>query len=379
MMSAAAYDERRDENDTSIGYFNPFIVEAGWENLGPETPELIGLGSSAESTSAGTSYTDTASGMQFDVWRNNSTGEVVIAFRGTEVSRFEQGPGGFRYEDGELDTGTLDDWSYAPESLAIWLAENLGGQTIPPDIDIDSQAQAAIVAVNSLIEQNNLDPNDVTLTGHSLGGALAAFTGYHLGLSAFLVDAAPFATGTIYGSMYQGWGLADEIPINTPYNDIYNPQGILISNSVELYLNSDYVDHLYVEGSVTDLTGTSRPFGQDGGISLTNEGGAESSFLHSAALHALLAGPNGADFIQLTQAAPRLLFNMESAVSSDATGDYAGDIFGLLGADDLGLSDSPAGDYSYGVTLSLLAVNESVYQAFSDTISVGCGLNSASI
>jgi len=121
-MAAAAYDERRGSvNDTHTKAIEDYLLDparGGWNKA------VAALGASSGWNNAdGASYSDPVTGMQADVWTKGS--EYVIAFRGTEGSRAGSNDG-FRSGDGLLDTSTLDDWSYLPESNPQFLTQHLG-------------------------------------------------------------------------------------------------------------------------------------------------------------------------------------------------------------------------------------------------------------
>lgn len=162
LMSAAAYDERRGSNDNNhtktIENFLTDVSSAGWERHQP-------LQTEGWDNTGGSSYSNSASGMQADVWENDA-GEIVIAFRGTEASR-AAADGDFRESDGDLDAATLADWSF--------LNDRVDDLVIPGEdssIDLHHQATAALSLVASIIADNS--GFSISLTGHSLARALSA-------------------------------------------------------------------------------------------------------------------------------------------------------------------------------------------------------------
>lgn len=182
MMAAAAYDDQRydqfGDSDAHVGALEPIIASNNWSKLtGPDSGD-------------GASYTSASSGMQADVWQSTDGSEIVIAFRGTESSRGIS-VDDYRKADGMKDRSTLSDWATLPKSIAEWFIAD-------DDLSV-SIIDQALDAINLVLQIRAQSPDaQITLTGHSLGGALAAFVSIYFGvnlgvdLAATLIDPAPF-------------------------------------------------------------------------------------------------------------------------------------------------------------------------------------------
>ena len=373
-MAAAAYDERRgDENDTHTKAIEDYLLDAdrgGWRK--DYAPDGAGP-DSGWNNADGASYSDPSTGMQADVW-TRAGGEYVIAFRGTEASRLGSNDG-FRSGDGALDAGTLDDWSGVPEWLAIWAAK-LNGTAIPAGIDLSGQVIAAITLVEELLA-DEVNPANISFTGHSLGGALAGLVSIYFAnriedpnipnsgpiqFTGTLIDPAPFGSSELLVKAALGFDLAayqdlEERRSSTvdQIRDDANIEWQSLLNSTQAPLTA--LNYHWITGSVTDVLGTFHPSQQTAGITLNNSENSDASFLHSQYLHAMLSDDTKLNLFQtLLEDVPRLLANME-----------LGYIFGLLSSvdgGDSGLSD----DYSPDEVLSFLSVNDDLFVEFTDAI-----------
>ena len=123
LMSSAAYDERRLLSEPEgpetehVANLELVLAQLGWRQLGANDGFAGGGVDDATITHS--------SGMQADVWEN-AQGEIVIAFRGTEVARGDENPlawgwlplagaigqanNDFRRDDANLDRQTLASW-----------------------------------------------------------------------------------------------------------------------------------------------------------------------------------------------------------------------------------------------------------------------------
>jgi hypothetical protein len=102
---------------------------------------------------------DTATGFSGGIYRNDQTGEVVVAYTGTNEQRFS-------------------DIAFANLPLVI-------GQPSP-------QLNLAVSLYRQAIKDFGANPANITFTGHSLGGGLAALMGMFFNKKAVVFDPAPF-------------------------------------------------------------------------------------------------------------------------------------------------------------------------------------------
>jgi hypothetical protein len=151
-------------------------------------------------------------GLDYKVFENTETGDVVLAFRGTEPLSLEDW-----VEDAEQVLGNSEQYE-----AAINLARDLQSQ-------LDSYNAA-----------NGTD-KQLTFTGHSLGGGLATAAALATGNEAFAFDAAGLSQGTI-----------DANNLNVDYADRitnFNVQGDFLSDKNEGLLGTrQYGDTVWLEG-----------------------------------------------------------------------------------------------------------------------------------
>lgn len=191
-------------------------------------------------------------GLDFNVYRNDDRQEIVVAFRGTELSQFLA-----LAED--LQFRLINDLDYDNDVASLFGYWTDGGATIESFVngqggleaflintfDVSANdADAAVDALNiiddrpfdggvdaiaakgeesllsmarqataSVLEVAADNPGyQVTLTGHSLGGALAAYAAAALGVPAQVFDPAPWANNALLGNVR---ALADDLLATT--------------------------------------------------------------------------------------------------------------------------------------------------------------------
>lgn len=343
MMSSAAYDERRSTSDTNVGPHVDAIQAAGWSKW-----------TNAPQNADGATFSGArSSGMQADVWENGN--EIVIAFRGTETSRASHA-GAFRNLDAQKDAATLSDWSIAPDWIADKVLEWGQGISLDTSIEVGDQVLDAVEVVQQIISVRS-DAN-ITLTGHSLGAALASMVSIYFRhnedkpLPVTLIDPAPFNRSALLASAALGFDY--ETQAQTAEEYALELSNALDAATAHLEAPGMFTYH-FIENSVTALPFTFRPPAQQNGsgIEFENAGGASRTFLHNYDLHLLVATEDRLNrMLALEQEFPDLLFLMES-----------GDLFGLLGGIDIN-SDGFKSDYDSSITMALMALNPVLFSEF---------------
>lgn len=134
LMSRAAYDSGRKHDSPAVGY----TYEADWQTVFAKT------GTSRETIK---SYED--AGFSANIYKNNATGEIVVAYRGSEGNPLDnQSP----------------DWS-----------TNRRAKTVANPAD---RLETQYVAAASLAKRTkDLYGSNIVLTGHSLAGGEASYAG----------------------------------------------------------------------------------------------------------------------------------------------------------------------------------------------------------
>jgi hypothetical protein len=194
LLSARVYDASTD--------VNKIFVPTGWTEL----PELVDNG---------------LSGLYARAYRNDATGEIVIAFRGTDTT---------------LSEGTLQDWE-TNISLGLGIPD---GQVV--------QAMEFYESIKATYGSN------VSFTGHSLGGGIASLMAVFFDKQATVFDEAPFQLTAIN-------------PITVAAYGALAPSAILDPDFIEYQLNpltlglifdtrEENVTNYYLEGEAVDIIRT---------------------------------------------------------------------------------------------------------------------------
>ena len=142
----------------------------------------------------------------------NSEGKYILAFRGTEFK-------GEPIKDGKADVK--------------------GAIT-----NKDPQTQAAINVTKDLIAAG-IDPKDIQLTGHSLGGRLAAESAISNKLTAYTFNSAGISDETrkeiVANNSYYEGKVINILSSNEPLNKVQNTISSLTANE---YVNNDFVNSI---------------------------------------------------------------------------------------------------------------------------------------
>ena len=116
---------------------------------------------------------DDETGLKAQVYESRESGEIVIAFGGTDP-----GPWGQFWKDLQADVGFLSSYLPLPEQIKAGL--DFCAQVI--DAEIKSRGVSNEEDIEKVLD-------DISLAGHSLGGGIAQLAGYVFGLSGTTMDA----------------------------------------------------------------------------------------------------------------------------------------------------------------------------------------------
>lgn len=353
-MALDAYDARARTNDPAAPAFADPAVEAEFPGWSVVAPAGAGVARNASLT--------VPNGLEANIYVNEARGEVVVAFRGTESGRYFDAVAEGRFglvDDANLDRDvetlfgyyqdggrTIEEFVEAGGGLDRYLEENFGlGQTFAdtvagtltafgdiPFLDpieelgqdgeatLRSQAREAILAVLRAAEDN--PGKTVTVTGHSLGGALAAYAAAALGVPAVVFDPAPYGARAFLEELRV---FADDL-IASDFPGLDTEAAGWIARPSAVATVADRVTTERIEGSfVPDLYLTASPLelpdgqGTETVIGPLGEGVAGAT-LHSPDLHALAidsrerAGPDRPALETLTEPLPSLVAQMDDPV-----------------------------------------------------------------
>lgn len=132
-----------------------------------------------------------ASGFKADIYRYNENGQekYVLSFRGTYSDPRDKGPAD---EKGSRDI--IDDWSID------WVDDN-----IKQGIGLGSEQYEQAIAVSKKLKKNeNVGGENLTITGHSLGGGLATAAG-----AATSCETYAFNPAGVHNETYKKYGVTD--------------------------------------------------------------------------------------------------------------------------------------------------------------------------
>lgn len=153
---------------------------AGLSSLAYETPAMLPNGKYDLMRLDGVdyevlAYVDSRSGYQGTIFKNPSTKEIIVAHRGTEFDRQPM-------KDGAIDLGMVTR-------------------------RINAQADDAIALTELALEEARRTGGNVSVTGHSLGGALAQITAHRFNL--------PGEAFNPYGAAGLGYRVPEGMPADT--------------------------------------------------------------------------------------------------------------------------------------------------------------------
>ncbi|MEM1343596.1 MAG: YqiA/YcfP family alpha/beta fold hydrolase [Pseudomonadota bacterium] len=362
-MALDAYDYRRQPGDESA----PTFADPAFDETFTDYVHLPLSGEYGPRNST----TSFPNGLDFNVYLNESAEEIVIAFRGTEFTAFFEALDDFELkviEDNNLDRDVLTLFGYYQDGgttleqfiddqggVEAYLRDVLGvdpqqadrladglnlltgnvfGNSVEAAIEqgeaaLRSQVRQAIDSVLRIAADN--PGTTITVTGHSLGGALAAYVAAALGVPAVVFDPAPYAAEALLDETRlqarellagpfsgldpadYGWRDVAGVPSGTvvtgPPGANPSPEQAAADLIETVRLDGSFVAPLYLSASPLDLPpGTST----DTVIALSAEGVSPLD-LHSMDLHALViesaeaATPERPAFADILAGLPRLL------------------------------------------------------------------------
>jgi hypothetical protein len=346
-MALDAYDARARPGDPAA----PIYADPAVERAFPEWVHLPASGAYGPRNSTGSFD----SGLDYNVYRDAAGERAVVAFRGTEIGFLLQA-----LDDLDLDTvrenSLLDDaltlFGYYQDAgatiraevearggLSAFVAEaqglepgeaSLAAEILPLVLGVPAEALLeeligrgeetlalqARQAVGVVLDVAAADPGfEVTVTGHSLGGALAAQAAAALGVPAVAVDPAPWAAVPFLGELRahaDGLLASEHAGLDTAAAGwAASPDAArTAADRVTTYrLDGSFVEGAYLSADPRDL-----PEGEGADILLPiDAAGASGRLLHSPALHALVidsaaqAGPGRPSLAGLAATLPGLV------------------------------------------------------------------------
>ncbi|MEO0822809.1 MAG: DUF4214 domain-containing protein [Pseudomonadota bacterium] len=306
-MALDAYDSRSRTNDPE----SPARADPAVEAEFPEWRVVEGTGDAVPRNATVTE----SNGFEANIYVNDSANEVVVALRGTEFTQFLD-----ELDDGDFDV--IDEANLDRDIETLFGYYQDGGETIATFIDegggLDnfledtvglSQTQADLVAGALAILSGNPfnDPVEelaedgegtlreqaeaairtvlqaaadnpgktVTVTGHSLGGALAGYVAAALGVPAFAFDPAPYGAQAFLDELraFAEATIAADFPGLDTAAAGWTITGSPAQTAADLVqtqrLEGSFVPELYLTASPLDLPegeGTDRvigPLGED--------------------------------------------------------------------------------------------------------------------
>lgn len=291
-MSLDAYDARARTNGPDSPAFADPAVEV-------EFPEWRVLPPAGEQAALRNATRTEDSGFEANVYVNDTTQQIVVAYRGTEFGRFIQeieendfdvideanlardveSLFGYFQDNGATVTGFVDDVggfdAFLEDVLGFGQNEadifsgllevfNVFGEPVEElaeDGEAVVRAQAR-EAVDLALATAAANPGyEVSFTGHSLGGALAAYTAVAVGGQAVTFDPAPYAEPNWLGDLRT----ETDMRFDTEFTDLdLNALGWdrtrtpleAASAFVSTYrLEGSFVEELYLTASPLDLPG----------------------------------------------------------------------------------------------------------------------------